>query len=137
MSPEGASRLPFHLSLPLCYRRVFVSCFVWNLRSCTSFLLLFQVKGSCCLCLCSRCLFVSLPLLSLYGRAARRRRDNEHFRPGYLHLQASFLSVSEQQTEEIHIVATSLMMVLFFWNSLPVKGITTDTRKRQALRISL
>lgn len=59
------------------------------------------------------------------------------FGPSYLHLQVSLLSVSDQTEEEIYSAAATLMMVSFLRNSLPVTGITTDTRKRQALRISL
>lgn len=130
MCPEGASRLPsllFFLSVTGGYLR--------------HISVLFRSSGAAPACFhssdCSRCLFVSVPLLSLSDRAAQRRRENDSFWPCYLQLPASFSSVSKQQTEEIHNVAAVLMMVSFFWNSLPVKGIMTDTRKRQALRISL
>lgn len=129
MCPEGASRLPSHLSSSLSSLQEgmhHISVLFGSSGAAPAF---FHSTD------CGHCPFVSLPLLSLCGRAAWRRRDDGRFWPGYLHLQASLLSVSEE--EEIHNAAAALMMVSFFQNSPPVKGITTDTHKRQALRISL
>lgn len=89
------------------------------------------------------CLSVSLsPSLCHSGRPVQRQKHNdcvESKQPPPPPHPPVFSSVS-QRTEwrgEIYSTAASLMMISFCLNSLPVKGMRTDTRKRQALRISL